>query len=159
MGKSCNLMQVMSCHTMIARFLLTVVPITAIVTLSCVGCKTLPGKLIVVKSTYSDPVVPTDPKSIHKITIYYILQNVGETPLQVQRLRTSSSSSMTSDPIVPCDINPGESIRVAFTATTNDQKVTRHAWVETSSDRVELKVTVDPQKMRAASEAAKSSKE
>jgi len=36
--------------------------------------------------------------------------------------------------------------------------VTRYAWVETNSDRVELKVTLDPRKMRAAVEAAKQDK-
>ncbi len=127
-------------------------------TLFCVGCKALPGKLIVIQSTYLPPVVPANPKGQHEITVFFVLQNIGKSALQVQRLRTSASSSMASEPAVPCNIDPGQTIKVAFTAATNDQKVTRYAWVETMNDRVELKVTVDPQKMRAASESAQRAK-
>jgi hypothetical protein len=129
-----------------------------IISLAFVGCNTLPGKLVAVKSTYSAPVVPADPKGQYEISVYFMLQNIGETPIQVQRLRTSSSSSMTSEPTVPCNIDPGQTIKVLFNATTIEQKVTRYAWVETNSDRVELKVTLDPKKMRAAVEAAKQDK-
>ncbi|MEY4786495.1 MAG: hypothetical protein RL692_389 [Planctomycetota bacterium] len=129
-----------------------------IISLASVGCKTLPGKLLVIQSTYSPPVVPADPKGQYEISVFFTLQNIGENSIQVQRLRTSSSSSMTSEPTVPCNIDPGQTIKVSFNATTIEQKVTRYAWVETSSDRVELKVTLDPKKMRAAVEAAKQDK-
>ena len=139
----------------LARFIARALPLMLFSSLACLGCKTLPGKLVVVKSTYSAPVVPVDPKGQYEISVYFMLQNIGESPIQVQRLRTSSSSSMTSEPTVPCNIDPGQTIKVLFNATTIEQKVTRYAWVETNSDRVELKVTLDPKKMRAAVEAAK----
>ena len=115
----------------------------------------IPGRLIVVDSTYLPPVVPTDPKGLHEVTVYFVLENVGKAPLQVQRLRTSASSTMTSEPEIPCTLEAEQTIRVAMTATTHEERVTRYAWVETQSERVELKVVVDPRKMRAAVEAAK----
>lgn len=139
----------------LARFIARALPLMLFSSLACLGCNTLPGKLLVIQSTYSPPVVPADPKGQYEISVYFMLQNIGESPIQVQRLRTSSSSSMTSEPAVPCNIDPGQTIKVSFNATTIEQKVTRYAWVETNSDRVELKVTLDPKKMRAAVEAAK----
>lgn len=148
----------MSLQRILPRFIARTLPIVLFASIACVGCKALPGKLLVIQSTYAPPVVPADPKGQHEITVYFVLQNIGETALQVQGLRTSASSSMTSEPAVPCNIDPGQTIKVSFNATTIEQKVTRYAWVETNSDRVELKVTLDPKKMRAALEAAKQDK-
>ena len=139
----------------LTRFIARALTIVLFSSLACIGCKSMPGKLLVIQSTYSPPVVPANPKGQYEITVFFMLQNIGETALQVQRLRTSASSSMTSEPAVPCNIDPGQIIKVSFNATTIEQKVTRYAWVETNSDRVELKVTLDPRKMRAAVEAAK----
>ena len=148
----------MSLQRNLTRFIAKTLPLLLFTSLAFVGCKALPGKLLVIQSTYSPPVVPADPKGQYEITVYFVVQNIGETALQVQRLRTSASSSMTSEPAVPCNIDPGQIIKVSFNATTIEQKVTRYAWVETNSDRVELKVTLDPKKMRAALEAAKQDK-
>ncbi len=155
MGKGWEMRRPLSLQINLARFIARALPLMLFSSLACLGCNTLPGKLLVIQSTYSPPVVPADPKGQYEISVYFMLQNIGESPIQVQRLRTSSSSSMTSEPAVPCNIDPGQTIKVSFNATTIEQKVTRYAWVETNSDRVELKVTLDPKKMRSAEEAAK----
>ena len=155
MGKGWEMRRPLSLQINLARLIARALPLMLFSSLACLGCNTLPGKLLVIQSTYSPPVVPADPKGQYEISVYFMLQNIGESPIQVQRLRTSSSSSMTSEPAVPCNIDPGQTIKVSFNATTIEQKVTRYAWVETNSDRVELKVTLDPKKMRSAEEAAK----
>ena len=155
MGEGWWMRRPMSLQRNLTRFIAKTLPLLLFISLAFVGCKALPGKLLVIQSTYSPPVVPADPKGQYEITVNFMLQNIGETALQVQKLRTSMSSSMTSEPAVPCNIDPGQIIKVSFNATTIEQKVTRYAWVETNSDRVELKVTLDPRKMRAAVEAAK----
>ena len=158
MGEDWWMRRPMSLQPNLTRFIARALPIVLFSSLACVGCKSMPGKLLVIQSTYSPPVVPADPKGQYEITVFFMLQNIGETALQVQRLRTSASSSMTSEPAVPCNVDPGQTIKVSFNATTIEQKVTRYAWVETNSDRVELKVTLDPKKMRAALEAARQDK-
>ncbi|MEI6879643.1 MAG: hypothetical protein WCL33_11455, partial [Planctomycetota bacterium] len=86
----------MSLRPNLTRLIARALPLVLFASLACVGCKSMPGKLLVIQSTYSPPVVPADPKGQYEITVFFMLQNIGETALQVQRLRTSASSSMTS---------------------------------------------------------------
>lgn len=109
---------------------------------------------MVVHSTQSAPIVPDDPKGLHQVTVTFTLKNLGKSALRVDRLRTSTSSTITSIPKVPCEI-PGEGVlEVTLVAKTFDQPVTRRAWVETQNEQMELQVRVDPAVLRAAVKAA-----
>ncbi len=127
--------------------------LTCLVVVSGVGCNTAPARLAVIRSTYEPPVIPDDPQGLHQVTMTFTLKNFGNVPLKVKSLRVSTSSTITSDPKVPCELPAGGTIDVALTAKTFGQSVTRHAWVDTENEQLELKIRVDPQRLREGAKA------
>lgn len=125
--------------------------------LAVIGCQSPPARLAIVESTRGQASIPDDPRGLYQASMNFVMINTGKVPLDVLRIRTSASSTITSEPAVPCQLQPMQTIRVSMIATTHDQLVTRLAWVETTNEKLELRVRVDPQALRAGVQAAKES--
>jgi len=125
--------------------------------LALVSCQSPPARLAIVESTRGQATIPDDPRGLHQASMTFVMINIGKVPLDVLRIRTSARSTISSEPTVPCQLQPMQTIRVSMIATTHDQPVTRLAWVETTNEKLELRVRVDPQALRAGVKTAKES--
>lgn len=116
------------------------------------GCTAKKGQLVLHHSENGVPIIPVDPKGVHQLTHTFVLHNVGKGPALVDRLRCTTSTTVVGDPEPPCEIGPGETIRIAVTAKSHHQRVTRRVWIDMPDATLELRVVVDPQLLRQAAD-------